>query len=151
MATHEDRLVLWPGYFDARSSRRSGRRVAADIAVKNPTLDGLAYAARAAGIRKMKREDGTSHPARPSAREGRLWVLTADALAATGAASKEGVMQAVGKAWSEQLEAVREAEAAAKAAGPAKGDRGARSQRKMPKGKGKGRKLKPSERRKRRK
>ena len=31
-----DRLTLWPSYFDVRRSRRSGRRVAKDAAVKKP-------------------------------------------------------------------------------------------------------------------
>ena len=36
-----DRLTLWPSYFDVRRSRRSGRRVAKDAAVKKPDLEGL--------------------------------------------------------------------------------------------------------------
>ena len=51
-----DRLTLWPSYFDVRRSRRSGRRVAKDAAVKKPDLEGLYTAARAVGLRKIKRE-----------------------------------------------------------------------------------------------
>ena len=89
MANHPDRIVVWPGYFDSKTSRRSGRRVSKDRSVANPTLDGLAYAARNAGIKKMKREDGVSHPARPSEKEGRLWISIKDAQSATGTDSKE--------------------------------------------------------------
>ena len=72
MANHPDRIVVWPGYFDSKTSRRSGRRVSKDRSVANPTLDGLAYAARNAGIKKMKREDGVSH--RTTFRKGRSFV-----------------------------------------------------------------------------
>ena len=148
MANHPDRIVVWPGYFDAKTSRRSGRRVSKDHAIVNPTLDGLAYAARSAGIRKMKREEKTSHPSRPSAQEGRLWVSTKDALSATGADSKEGILQAIGHAWNSQESEAKAAEKAAKVSGPKVGDKRGRSQRKSFKG-AKG--SKPSERRKRRK
>ena len=148
MANHPDRIVVWPGYFDSKVSRRSGRRVSKSRSVSNPTLDGLAYAARSAGIRKMKREENISHPSRPSAREGRLWVSTADALSATGSDSKEGILQVIGSAWNSQQSEAKAAEKAAKKSGPKVGDKRGQSQRKSFKS-GKGRK--PSDRRKRRK
>ncbi|MEE3083300.1 MAG: signal recognition particle subunit SRP19/SEC65 family protein [Candidatus Thermoplasmatota archaeon] len=148
MANNPDRLVVWPGYFDSKSSRRSGRRVSKDRSVLNPNLEGLAYAARNAGIRKMKREDGISHPSRPHAAEGRLWLSTADALSATGASSKEGVLQAIGSAWKKQDNEAKVAEKKAKISGPKAGDKRGRSQRKSFKA-SKG--SKPSERRRRRK
>ena len=148
MTNHPDRIVVWPGYFDSKVSRRSGRRVSKNRAVTNPTLDGLAYAARSAGIRKMKREEKVSHPSRPHAEEGRLWVSTTDALTATDSKSKEGVLQAIGSAWSGQQTESKAAEKAAKVSGPKVGDKRGQSQRKSFKGT-KGRK--PSERRKRRK
>ena len=148
MANHSDRLVIWPGYFDLKTSRRSGRRVSKNRAVSNPTLDGLAFAARTAGIRKMKREEHTCHPSRPHAKEGRLWVSIQDALKATGSTSKEGILQSIGDAWNSQESETRAAEKAAKESGPKTGDKRGRSQRKSFKG---GRGSKPSERRKRRK
>lgn len=148
MANHPDRIVVWPGYFDSKVSRRSGRRVSKNRSVANPTLDGLAYAARSAGIRKMKREENISHPSRPSSREGRLWVSTADALSATGSDSKEGILQVIGSAWNSQQSEAKAAEKAAKKSGPKVGDKRGQSQRKSFKS-GKGRK--PSDRRKRRK
>ncbi|CAI8372255.1 MAG: Uncharacterised protein [Marine Group II euryarchaeote MED-G33] len=148
MANHPDRIVVWPGYFDSKVSRRSGRRVSKSRSVSNPTLDGLAYAARSAGIRKMKREENISHPSRPNVREGRLWVSTADALSATGSDSKEGILQVIGSAWNSQQSETKAAEKAAKKSGPKVGDKRGQSQRKSFKS-GKGRK--PSDRRKRRK
>ena len=148
MANHPDRIVVWPGYFDSKVSRRSGRRVSKNRSVANPTLDGLAYAARSAGIRKMKREENISHPSRPNVGEGRLWVSTADALSATGSDSKEGILQVIGSAWNSQQSEAKAAEKAAKKSGPKVGDKRGQSQRKSFKS-GKGRK--PSDRRKRRK
>ena len=148
MVTHPDRIVVWPGYFDSKTSRRSGRRVSKDRAVVNPTLDGLAFAARSAGIRKMKREEKTSHPSRPNQQEGRLWISISDALAATGSDSKEGILQAIGSAWNSQESEAKAVEKAAKISGPKVGDKRGRSQRKSFKGT---RGSKPSERRKRRK
>tara|TARA_B110000263_G_C15277858_1_gene496725 strand:- start:775 stop:1221 length:447 start_codon:yes stop_codon:yes gene_type:complete len=148
MANNPERIVVWPGYFDSKTSRRSGRRVSKDRAVANPTLDGLAYATRSAGIRKMKKEENTSHPSRPNEQEGRLWISIVDALSATGADSKEGVLQAIGTAWNEQQSEIKAAEKAAKISGPKAGDKRGRTQRKSFKG-AKG--TKPSERRKRRK
>tara|TARA_B100000676_G_C18021923_1_gene813170 strand:+ start:210 stop:656 length:447 start_codon:yes stop_codon:yes gene_type:complete len=148
MANHPDRIVVWPGYFDSKTSRRSGRRVSKDRSVANPTLDGLAYAARNTGIKKMKREDGVSHPARPSEKEGRLWISIKDAQSATGTDSKEGILQAIGSAWNSQQSEAKAAEKAAKISGPKTGDKRGRSQRKSFKG---ARGSKPSERRKRRK
>ena len=41
MDHNPDRLCVWPGYFDARTSRRSGRRVPKDSSVLKPDLEGL--------------------------------------------------------------------------------------------------------------
>ena len=79
MDHNPDRLCVWPGYFDLKSSRRSGRRVPKDAAVLKPDLDGLFMAARSIGLRKIKREEHTSHPRRPHGREGRLWVSSSGA------------------------------------------------------------------------
>ena len=148
MTNNPERIVVWPGYFDLKTSRRSGRRVSKDRAVANPTLDGLVYAARSAGIRKMKKEGNTSHPSRPHAHEGRLWISITDALSATGADSKEGVLQAIGTAWNDQQSDIKASEKAAKVSGPKAGDKRGRTQRKSFKG---AKRSKPSERRKRRK
>ena len=148
MANHPDRIVVWPGYFDSKTSRRSGRRVSKDRSVANPTLDGLAYAARNAGIKKMKREEGVSHPARPSEKEG-----------ACGFQSRMHNLQPVQipkKVSCKRLEVLgtvnnlkpRLPKKAAKVSGPKTGDKRGRSQRKSFKGV---KVKKPSERRKRRK
>jgi len=55
MDHNPDRLCVWPGYFDMKRSRRSGRRVPKDASVLKPDLEGLFMAARAVGLRKIKR------------------------------------------------------------------------------------------------
>ena len=65
MEHNPDRIALWPGYFNAKVSRRSGRRVPRDSSVLKPDLEGLYIAARATGLKKVKREEKISHPNRP--------------------------------------------------------------------------------------
>ena len=79
MDHNPDRICVWPGYFDLKSSRRSGRRVPKDASVLKPDLEGLFMAARQVGLKKIKREENISHPQRPNSREGRLWVSSAGA------------------------------------------------------------------------
>ena len=52
MDHNPDRICVWPGYFDAKTSRRNGRRVPRDSSVLKPDLEGLFYAARKIGLKK---------------------------------------------------------------------------------------------------
>lgn len=97
MTGDSTRMTIWTGYFDSRTSRRSGRRVPRDASIPRPSLDQIAMAARSAGITKMRRDQDASHPLRPSSKEGRLIVSTDDALASTSSANKEGVLKAIGQ------------------------------------------------------
>ena len=130
MDHNPDRLCVWPGYFDMKRSRRSGRRVPKDASVLKPDLEGLFNAARAVGLRKIKREEHTSHPSRPHGREGRLWVSSSGAKASIGAGSKEELLQLIGGQWREMQRNQRQAAVQETAQGPKTGDRRARSQRK---------------------
>lgn len=130
MDHNQDRIVIWPGYFDSKSSRRSGRRVPRDSSVLKPDLDGLIWAARSVGLKKIKKEEGSSHPARPHGKEGRLWVSRKSAKESIGASNKEEIMQLIGMKWREMLNERKHQEAEAKKAGPRAGDRRAHSQRK---------------------
>ena len=107
MDHNPDRIAVWPGYFDAKSSRRSGRRVPKDSSVLKPDLEGLFIASRALGLRKIKREERVSHPNRPHAKEGRLWVSKKGAKESIGAGSKEEIMQLIGGQW-RQMQKIRE-------------------------------------------
>ena len=130
MDHNPDRLCVWPGYFDMKRSRRAGRRVPKDASVLKPDLEGLFNAARAVGLRKIKREEHTSHPRRPHGREGRLWVSSSGAKEAIGAGSKEELLQLIGGQWREMQRNQRQAVAQETARGPKTGDRRARSPRK---------------------
>ncbi len=142
MAERKDEMWVWTGYFDSRLSRSAGRRVPSEASVPNPTLDSITWAARAAGITRMRRKAETSHPSRPHAQEGRLELSVKDALSSTKAESKEGVLQTIGLRLRTQMKEARAAEAQATARGPAKGNRQQRAQRKSFRGKSSGQRKK---------
>ncbi len=64
--------ILYPCYFDASLDRSSGRRVAAALAVKSPTLQDLERALKKEKLRFRAEEK--PHPAHWSRREGRVLV-----------------------------------------------------------------------------
>lgn len=66
-------IVLWPRYFDARSSRQAGRRVPAALGVKDPDAAWIASAARKAGFEATV-EEGARHPSIPYKVTGRVLV-----------------------------------------------------------------------------
>ncbi|MFO8133379.1 MAG: signal recognition particle subunit SRP19/SEC65 family protein [Thermoplasmatota archaeon] len=68
-----DRYVLWPLYFDRGVSRQQGRRVPRDMAVKNPSVDDVAAAARKLQLDPEVDADA-AHPSRWWQREGRVLV-----------------------------------------------------------------------------
>ena len=57
-----DRLVIWIDYFNSGFSRKDGRRVPLNIAVRNPSLQELEEAAKRAGYKPEPNE--ASHPKR---------------------------------------------------------------------------------------
>ncbi len=130
MPRDASKMNIWTGYFDSRLSRSGGRRVPKEASVPKPTLEAVAWAAKAVGISKMKREAETSHPSRPHQQEGRLVLSTKDALSSTNADSKEGVMQSIGLRLRSQMKVAKEQDSKAQARGPSKGDRQRRAQRK---------------------
>lgn len=87
-------------------------------------------AARKVGLKKIKREEDSSHPKRPHGKEGRLWVSRSGAKQSIGANSKEELLQLIGGEWRQIQRSLKYADAKRVAAGPQTGDRRARSQRK---------------------
>ncbi|MEM0349576.1 MAG: signal recognition particle subunit SRP19/SEC65 family protein [Candidatus Caldarchaeum sp.] len=63
-----DGLILWPVYFDSKSSRKQGRRVSRGLAVQRPSADDLAAACRRLGYEVEKAE--AAYPRRWSRRTG---------------------------------------------------------------------------------
>ena len=129
MAAKREEMILWTGYFDSRLSRSDGRRVPKEASIPKPTLESVVWAARSAGIRKMRQEPEASHPSRPHAKEGRLVLPQGNVFEVTETSSKEGVMKAIGTALRKRSQDAKEQGKDA-TRGPAKGDRRGRSQRK---------------------
>ena len=96
MTRDPTKMKIWTRYFDSKLSRSGGRRVPKEASIPNPTLEGIIWASKDAGISKMKREENISHPSRPYSKEGMLFLSTNDALKSTNAESKEGVLQSIG-------------------------------------------------------
>ncbi len=128
MEHNSDKIALWPGYFNSKLTRNSGRRVPIDSSVPNPDLEGLLWASRKVGITKMKREEGVSHPKRPNMKEGRLWVSLSSASNILGTKNKEEMMQIIGGVWRESYSQKIEHEKEERRKGPKIGDKRARSQ-----------------------
>lgn len=98
--------------------------------MNKPDLEGLAWAARQAGVKKMKREEGICHPSRPWDKEGRLWISKSAAKDDLGTSKKEEILQIIGNRWREiNIQRQNEADEEIKR-GPKTGDRRARAQRK---------------------
>lgn len=68
-----DQYVLWPIYFDRSRSRQDGRRVSRQLAVKNPSVDDVAAAAKKLELDPEVEADA-AHPSRWWKQEGRVLV-----------------------------------------------------------------------------
>lgn len=64
--------MIWPVYFDLNVSRRSGRKVAKELAVRNPTIDEIFTAAKKLGFNPIM--ENKSYPARWWRKEGRILI-----------------------------------------------------------------------------
>ena len=133
MTADKSKMTLWTRYFDSKLSRSEGRRVPKEASIPNPSLDALVWAARDAGISKMKRDLEASHPSRPHSKEGRLILSTQEAISVTRAESKEGVMQSIGLRLRRQFKEAKVDESTNKKP-QKKGDKQIRNQRKSFKG-----------------
>ncbi len=73
----QNKLVLWPHYFDARRSRTAGRRVPSSLAVNEPDARWVESAARKAGF-DVTLEENAKHPSVPYRAVGRVVVSKSD-------------------------------------------------------------------------
>lgn len=64
MPRRKDIVVLWPCYFDRGKSRKEGRRVSKKLAVREPTAEMIAQAAKELGF-YVEIEPEKSHPSEP--------------------------------------------------------------------------------------
>tara|TARA_B100000959_G_C14898491_1_gene589814 strand:- start:480 stop:920 length:441 start_codon:yes stop_codon:yes gene_type:complete len=133
-----DEMTLWTRYFDSGLTRAQGRRVPKSASIPKPSLDSIVWAARSAGIRKMRQEPDARHPSRPHSKEGRVILPPKHATEAVGVNSKEGVMKAIGTLLRSRMEQSKDGDQTNKYSGSAKGNRRRQAQRKSFKQRGAG-------------
>ncbi|MGB1586286.1 MAG: signal recognition particle subunit SRP19/SEC65 family protein [Thermoplasmatota archaeon] len=80
--------VLWPHYFDARLSRKAGRRVPSHLAISKPDAAWIQSAAKKAGF-EADLDEEACHPSIPYKVVGRVLVQKRG--------SKEAALQAIAK------------------------------------------------------
>ena len=107
MDHNPDRLCVWPELSDMKRSRRAGRRVPKDASVLKPDLEGCSTAARAVGLRKIKRRTHLSPTSTP--RPTRSFVGVVLQCEAIGAGGKEELLQLIGGQWREMQRNQRQA------------------------------------------
>lgn len=73
VSKRDGKLVIWPRYFDAERSRKEGRRVPSDKAVRDPKAGHIAEAARTLGL-ETDLEKEAAHPSEWWAKQGRVLV-----------------------------------------------------------------------------
>ena len=69
----QNKIFLWPIYFDSNKTRNDGRRVPKNLAVSAPKLEELQRAARRLGLQPEIVSDAV-HPSSPWRRSGLLVV-----------------------------------------------------------------------------
>ncbi len=69
----QDKVILWPSYFDATKTRRNGRQVAKNSAVPNPGIQEIKQAAEELHM-ICELLANTSYPKAPWTRTGMLLV-----------------------------------------------------------------------------
>ena len=124
MDHNPDRICVWPGYFNAKTSRRNGRRVP-EIPVLKPDLEGLFYAARKIGLKKIKREENVSPNVRMARKAVCGFSLRRKRLNRCG--NKEELPD--DRCWRQMQKDAKENEAQRVAEGPKLGSKVARSVR----------------------
>ncbi len=69
----QDRVIIWPSYFDSAKTRKNGRRVPRNLAVSLPQIDELKEAAQRLNL-DAEITTGSGYPKTPSAKTGMLLV-----------------------------------------------------------------------------
>ena len=67
----ENKLILWPLYFDKNLSRSKGRKISKKFAIEKPEIKKIAKAAKTLGLSPIIEKDAT-HPSRSWKKEGRI-------------------------------------------------------------------------------
>ncbi len=75
VAKGENKIVLWPEYFDISLTKNNGRRVSRKLALNSPTVEDIAKAAKKLKL-NAKIEHQTSYPSRWWRNSGRVLIRT---------------------------------------------------------------------------
>ena len=74
MVSREDqKLVVWPHYFDTTLTRAEGRKLPTKYAVEKPTVETIAKAAQSLGLHPVIEKQRT-HPKAARKHEGRVLI-----------------------------------------------------------------------------
>jgi signal recognition particle subunit SRP19 len=73
----QNKIVLWPVYFDANKTRMQGRKVAKKLSTPSPTLDEIHKAVKRLGLQPEIIPDAI-HPSSPRQKTGLLIVPKKD-------------------------------------------------------------------------
>jgi len=73
----QNKIVLWPVYFDANKTRMEGRRVPKKLATPSPNLDEIQKAAKRMGLQPEIIPDAI-HPSSPRQKTGLLIIPKKD-------------------------------------------------------------------------
>jgi len=69
----QDKVIIWPVYFDQAKTRKDGRRVAKSLAVQHPKIDEVAMAVQKLGL-KHEVTPEVGYPKTPWLKTGRILV-----------------------------------------------------------------------------
>jgi signal recognition particle subunit SRP19 len=69
----QDKIIIWPAYFDQTKTRKEGRRVSKDLAVPSPKILELQEAAQKTGL-KFEAVADKGYPKTPWMKTGMLLV-----------------------------------------------------------------------------
>lgn len=69
----DNKIILYPLYFDSSVSRLHGRRLPKKYAVEKPTSEAIAKAAKSLGLNPVWEKESV-HPSTPWKKEGRVLV-----------------------------------------------------------------------------
>jgi len=78
----ENKIVMWPVYFDSNRTRREGRRVPKKLAIPLPKLEEIQKAVRSMGLQPEMVPDAV-HPGSPWQKTGLLIIPKKDSKAKT--------------------------------------------------------------------
>ncbi len=69
----QDKIIIWPAYFDQSKTRKDGRRVSKSLAMQQPKIDEVTLAVQKLGLKHEVRPDA-GYPKTPWIKTGMILV-----------------------------------------------------------------------------